>query len=63
MIAPEFISDKGCVFWVCTQTGHLRHGLLLRVEGDMAFVQYTSQEVRGIEVIRLIKVPRFFGGE
>ncbi len=63
MIAPEFVSDEGLVFWVEHGTYHLRHGRLLRVEGDMVYVQYRRDEVRGIAVIRLVKVPRFFGGE
>ena len=62
MISPEYIDANGHVFWVCLETGHLRHGLLLRVMTDLAMVQYTSREVRGIAVIRLVKVPRFFGG-
>lgn len=62
MIAPEFIDANGHVFWVCLETGHLRHGRLMRVEGDIVFVQYQRDEVRGIAVLRLVKVPRFFGG-
>jgi len=62
VISPEFIDANGHVFWVEHGTGHLRHGLLLRVLGDMAFVRYRRDEVRGIAVLRLVKVPRFFGG-
>lgn len=62
MIEPRYISDEGCVFWVDAQSGALRHGPLIREQGDLLLVRLTHSLVVEIHRDQLKPVPPFFGG-
>lgn len=59
MIDPRFVHE-GCVFWVDPASGALRHGPLIREDGDLLLVRLSRELVIEIHREQLKAVPRFF---